>query len=124
MAKVELVGIVGKDPEIKFFQDFSITKFSVAETPRTLKDGQWQDGETIWWNVSVAGKEAESAVDNFKKGDKVLVQGEYKSSTYISKTDGLQKTSVEIRAKRIAIIPKTSKNPVKKSAPIEEEFGW
>jgi len=124
MAKIEVVGIIGKDPEIKFFDSFSITKFSVAETPRTLKDGQWMDGETIWWNVSVAGKEAEGAVDNFKKGDKVLVQGEYKASTYVSKSDGQTKTSTEIRAKRIALIPKAIKNQVKKSAPMEEDFGW
>lgn len=108
MARVEVTGNVGTDAEIKFLKgangDFAVTSFSLAETPRERRGSEWVDGETVWYRISVLGKQAETATE-IKKGDKVLVIGNLKVSTYQAK-DGTTKVGIEIKAESFAVIPK------------------
>ena len=108
MARVEVTGNVGTNAEIKFFKgangDFAVTSFSLAETPRERKGTEWVDGETVWYRISVLGKQSETATE-IKKGDKVLVIGNLKVSTYQAK-DGTTKVGIEIKAESFAVIPK------------------
>jgi len=109
MARITVEGNVGTDAEIKFFNgkngQFGITSFSLAETPRENKNGEWVDGETIWYRVSVLGKDAEDATE-IKKGDKIVVVGLFKQSTYTAK-DGTVKTGLEIKAESYGVKPKS-----------------
>lgn len=122
MAQITVQGNIGKDPEIKFSGDLGITKFSLAETPRTKNKatGQWEDGETIWFNVVVFGSQAETVVDNYAKGDTVLIIGKFRQSTYTDK-NGEVKSSLEINAESIAKVARSSKS---KPAPREEVAPW
>jgi single-strand DNA-binding protein len=125
MAQITVQGNIGKDPEIKFSGDLGITKFSVAETPRTKNKttGQWEDGETIWFNVTVFGSQAEVVVDNYAKGDTVLVIGKFRQSTYTDK-NGETRTSLEINAESIAKVARSGKSAPAKPAPQEEVAPW
>ena len=122
MAQITVQGNIGKDPEIKFSGDLAITKFSLAETPRTKNKatGQWEDGETIWFNVVVFGSQAETVVDSYAKGDTVLIIGKFRQSNYKDK-NGEEKTSLEINAESIAKVARSSK---RKPAPREEVAPW
>lgn len=122
MAQITVQGNIGKDPEIKFSGDLGITKFSLAETPRTKNKvtGQWEDGETVWFNVVVFGSQAETVVDNYAKGDTVLIIGKFRQSNYKDK-NGEDKTSLEINAESIAKVARSSKS---KPAPREEVAPW
>jgi single-strand DNA-binding protein len=108
MARVEVKGNVGTDAEIKFFKgangDFAVTSFSLAETLSEKKGNEWVDGETVWYRISVSGKDAESATE-IKKGDKVIVIGKLKVSTYQAK-DGTTKVGIEIKAESWGVKPK------------------
>jgi single-strand DNA-binding protein len=108
MARVEVKGNAGTDAEIKFFKgangDFAVTSFSLAETPRERKGTELVDGETVWYRISISGKEAESATE-IKKGDKVTVIGKLKVSTYQAK-DGTTKVGIEIKAEEWGVKPK------------------
>jgi single-strand DNA-binding protein len=122
MARLEVTGIVGKDPEIKFFTDFAVTNFPVAYTPREKKGLEWIDGETVWFRVSVSGKDAEAAVDRYKKGDRVVVVGTLKVSSYIDK-QGNSKQGLEIRNPTVGVIPKVdNKKQTRKHE--EEDLSW
>ena len=125
MAQITVVGILGKDPEIKFFQDFSICNFPLAYTPREKKNNEWVDGETVWFKVGVGGKEAENTVERFAKGDRVVVVGKLKVSSYTDK-DGNQKQGLEIRAESIGLIPKVNKAKTSPSQRQEsgDDFAW
>ena len=105
MARVEVKGNVGTDAEIKFIKgangEFAVTSFSLAETPRGT---EWVDGETVWYRISISGKDAESATE-IKKGDKVTVIGKLKVSTYQAK-DGTTKVGIEIKAEEWGVKPK------------------
>ena len=108
MARVEVTGNVGTDAEIKFIKgangEFAVTSFSLAETPRERKGTEWVDGETVWYRISISGKDAESATQ-IKKGDKVTVIGKLKVSTYQAK-DGTTKVGIEIKAEEWGVKPK------------------
>ena len=71
-----IVGNLGKDPEMRYLPSGqAVTSFSVATNRQyTGSDGQ-PVKETIWFRVSVWGKQAESSNQFLKKGSKVLVEG-------------------------------------------------
>jgi single-strand DNA-binding protein len=122
MARIDVKGIIGKDPEIKFFNDFSVTSFPVAYTPREKKANEWVDGETVWFRVSISGKQAEAAVDQYKKGDRVVVIGTLKVSNYNDR-EGNPKVGLEIRAESVGVIPKMETK--KQARPSQEEdLSW
>lgn len=79
------VVVVGSitEPVLRFTpQGKPIASFSVASTPRT-KDGEnWVDGETTWFRVSVFDQMAENVAESFAKGDRVIVQGRFKTRSY------------------------------------------
>jgi len=107
MAQIEVVGNAGSDAELKFIKgakgEFAIANISLAESPREYKNGEWVQGETIWWKVSATGDLAEWLGDNELKGTKLLVKGELKQFEYKGR-DGNIKQGFEIRAKIIAIV--------------------
>jgi single-strand DNA-binding protein len=124
MAQITVTGNVGTEPELKFFNgkngDFAVTNFSLAYTPRERKGTEYVDGETIWFRISILGKQAELATE-IKKGDKVLVVGAFKQSTYQGK-DGATKTSLEIKADSFAIVPRAMER--KKVEKVNDDGGF
>ena len=125
MATISVTGNVGTDPEIKFFDgkngSFGIASFSLGYTPSEKKGTEWVQGETIWFRVSVLGKQSEVIADAIRKGDKVLVIGAFKQSSYQAK-DGTQKTGLEIKADSVTIVPKVGAS--KPKAPVQDEPVW
>lgn len=105
MAQIEVVGNAGNDAELKFIKgskgEFAVANFSLAESPREFKNGEWVQGETIWWKVSATGDLAEWLGDTPLKGIKLLVKGDLKQFEYTGR-DGNVKQGFEIRAKMIA----------------------
>lgn len=71
-----LVGNLGKDPEMRYTPSGqAVTSFSVATNRKyTGSDGNLVD-ETIWFRVSVWGKQAETCSQYLRKGSKVLIEG-------------------------------------------------
>lgn len=111
MAIISVTGNVANEPSLKFYEgakgSFGVTSFSLGYTPAEKKANEWVQGETIWFRVSVLGKQAEVIADVVKKGDKVLVNGTFKQSTYQAK-DGTQKTGLEIKADSVTLVPKSA----------------
>lgn len=107
MAQIEVVGNAGNDAELKFIKgskgEFAVANLSLAETPREYKNGEWVQGETIWWKVSATGDLAEWMGDTPLKGVKLIVKGELKQFEYTGR-DGNLKQGFEIRAKMIGIV--------------------
>ena len=117
-------GNVGTEPELKFSKNnLAFATFSVAYTPRTKKDDQWVDGETMWFRVVQFGTKAEATVDTIKKGDAVLVSGDMKQSTYTDK-EGKEKTSMEITVKDVGLIPKFGKPKEQHQFTSKEATPW
>ena len=72
---VQLIGRLGKDPEVKTFGDKKKVSFSIA-TSDSYKNAKGEKVEdTQWHNVVIWGKLAGVAEKYLKKGQEVAVEG-------------------------------------------------
>jgi single-strand DNA-binding protein len=122
MAQIEVIGNAGSDAELKFIKgakgEFAVANFSLAESPREYKNGEWVTGETIWWKVSATGVTAEALADVSLKGVTLIVKGDLKQFEYTGR-DGVTKQGFEIRAKTIGQVL----NGKRKTAPATQSGG-
>ncbi len=74
--KLIIVGNLGNDPEMRYTPSGqAVTHLSVATNRRWTDNSGQQQEETIWFRVSVWGKQAESCNQYLSKGQKVLIEG-------------------------------------------------
>lgn len=96
MNKIEFAGFVGKEPEIRTFQNGDkVANFSVAET-QSWKDkatGERKE-KTTWMNVAIFGKRVDFVQKYIKKGMNILVIGRLENDTY--EKDGQNHTVTKI----------------------------
>jgi len=81
--RVELIGNLGQDPDVKSFPDGGmIVNISVATTS-TFKDrsGEQQD-KTEWHRIVMRGYNAQNAEKYLHKGSKVFIEGELQTRSY------------------------------------------
>ena len=97
MNEVLLVGRLGQDAELKYFESGACkASFSVATNRYDYKK---KEKVTDWHRVEVWGKTAEFVGEHFKKGSQVLVQGTLQKEEYTNK-DGEQKTIYKVVANK------------------------
>ena len=74
--RVELIGNLGGDPEIKYIPNGTAVANMTIATPESRKnaDGEWED-KTEWHRVVAFSKLAEVCKDYLHKGSKVYVEG-------------------------------------------------
>ena len=109
--KVILVGNLGRDPEMRYTPSGQqVTTFSMATSEKwTGQDGQLQE-RTIWWRVTVWGKQAENVNQYLKKGSKVLVEGRMNADPKtgnprtFTRQDGSVGTSFEVTAATVKFL--------------------
>lgn len=96
--KVILIGNLGKDPEIRRFDNGgAVAKFSVATTDSYKdKEGNWQD-QTEWHDVVVWRDLADRVEKQLKKGFKVYVEGKLTHRKYTD-ANGVDKYLTEVVA--------------------------
>lgn len=81
MATITVLGKLGKDVEVKNVNGTALAKFSIAENV-----GFGDKQVTIWYDVSLWGKQAESKlIDYLNKGTQVHVSGEFSQREYNGK---------------------------------------
>lgn len=118
--KVQLIGHLGKDPEIRHLENGNtVAQFSIA-TSEKFKDKSGDVKEkTEWHNIVIWGKLAEVAEKYLRKGGQLYVDGKI---TYRQWTDkeGAKKTTTEIIASSFIMLDSKS-NDDKKNKKAEEE---
>jgi single-strand DNA-binding protein len=94
--KVQLIGNLGKDPEIRYTNDNkAIANLTIATTESwNSKDGGRQD-KTEWHRVVVFGKLAEVIEKYCKKGDKLYFEGKLQTRQWTDK-EGVERYTTEI----------------------------
>ena len=83
---VQLIGRLGKDPEVRTFDnDRKLATFSIATTD-TYKNQKGEKVEdTQWHNIVIWGKLAEVVEKYLKKGNEVAVEGKLIHRMYETK---------------------------------------
>lgn len=93
--KVQLIGNLGSDPEIRHTESGSVANFSIATT-ETWKDKNGEkQSSTEWHNIVVWGDKSDIIATYLKKGSKVYIEGKKKTRTYNDK-DGIKRYAVDI----------------------------
>lgn len=109
MATISTTANIGKYHGIKFGQDGKARiQFSAAETAR-IKDqsGNWVDGGTTWYNVTLFGGAAE-ALDQLiaNQGGKGKVVFTGRMSTREYDHNGEKRESLDVVADSVGLVPK------------------
>lgn len=118
--QITLTGNVAAKPELRMVNDgIPVTSFRVAATPRRRDkaSGEWSDGETLWFNVTVWRALAEHCVTSLTKGDKVVVTGRLSSNSWVGK-DGVVRPGLQVDASAVGLeLSRSSALSSKRTAP-------
>ena len=96
--KVQLIGNVGKDPEVRYLDSgVAVATFPLATTDRayTLANGTQVPERTEWHNIVLWKNLAEIAEKYVRKGDKLYIEGKIRSRSYDDQ-NGIKRYVVEI----------------------------
>ena len=91
-----IIGNLGRDPEMRYTPNGRpVTQFSVAvnQCTKNQQTGEWIE-ETDWFRVSVWGDRAERAAENLRKGNRVFVEGRFRTREFEGQ-DGQKRTSLD-----------------------------
>ena len=107
LCKAMIIGNLGADPEMRYTPNGRpVTQFNVAvnQSTKNQQTGEWVEA-TDWFRVSVWGDRAERAAENLRKGNKVFVEGRFKTREFEGR-DGQKRTSLEITADSVVNLEK------------------
>ena len=104
--KVQLIGHVGNDPEIKNFEGGRmLASFSLATTDSYKNDKGEKVDETQWHRVVAWGKTAELIDKYVNKGKEIAVEGKLTHRSYDGK-DGDKRYITEVVVNELLLLGK------------------
>ena len=106
-SKAMIIGNLGRDPEMRYTPNGRpVTEFSVAvnQSTKNQQTGEWIE-ETDWFRVSVFGDRAERAAEQLRKGNRVFVEGRFKTREFEG-NDGQKRTSLDVTADNVISLEK------------------
>lgn len=108
--KVILIGNVGKDPEVRYFDNgAAVVNFPLATTERgyTAANGTQVPDRTEWHNVVLWRGLAKVAEQYVKKGTQLYIEGRIRSRSYDDQ-QGIKRYVYEIYADSMELLGKRS----------------
>lgn len=123
MQKLIITGNLGKDPEIKSFENGGkVANFTVGVTERgyKTKDGKDIPDHTEWFNCVVKQNGLAGVVEQYvKKGNKVLIEGKIRTREY--EKDGQKKYVQEVIVESMELLtPKGEGSSQQSPQPVEQ----
>lgn len=101
--QISVTGNATADAELHFTANGkSVASFTVAATPRIKKGDAYEDGEPLFFRVSVWDQMAENVAASVTKGSRVTVIGGLRKEVYQDK-DGNDRESLEIVYASVAL---------------------
>ena len=125
---VTVVGNVTGTPELRFTNSgVAVANFTVASTPRHMRDGKWVDGDTLFMRCNVWRQPALHVNDSITKGDRVVVVGRLRQRSF--EVDGQRRTVTELDVDEVgpslryasAKVTKATRTNGSEEAPADDE---
>src|ERR1044072_8923237 len=110
LCKVMIIGNLGSDPEMRYTPNSrAVTQFNVAvnQSTKNQQTGEWVE-ETDWFRVSVWGDRAERTAETLRKGNRVFVEGRFKTRQCRCR-HGQTRTTLEITADSVVNLEKRNR---------------
>jgi single-strand DNA-binding protein len=108
--KVQLIGNLGRDPEMRYTANGTAqTQFSVAVS-RNFRgpDGEWKE-ETEWFNVVAWRDLAERMSQQVTKGKQIYVEGRLQTRSW-DNDQGVKQYRTEVIAERIMVLERRERD--------------
>ena len=121
MNKVELIGRLTKDPEIRYSQaaePMAIARYTLAVDRRFKKDGE---ATADFINCVAFGKLGEFAEKYLHKGVKIAVSGRIQTGSYTNK-DGQKVYTTDVVVEEQEFCESKSSNQQDKPKPVDDGF--
>lgn len=101
--RVILLGNLGADPELRMTNNgAAVLKMRLATSETYLDRNKQRQERTEWHNVVVWGRRAEALSKFLGKGDRILVEGSLRTTSYDDR-DGNKKFRTEIIANNVVL---------------------
>jgi single-strand DNA-binding protein len=100
---VTIIGNCTRDPELRYTNSgMQVASFGVAINQRRRNNdtGQWEDGETSYFDISCFRELAENVAESVSKGTRVIVSGTLRQRSWET-PDGDKRSKVEIIADEV-----------------------
>ena len=101
--KVQLIGHVGQDPEIKQLENGRVANFTIATNESYTNAKGEKVEQTEWHRVSAWGKTVEIIEQLLKKGSHVAIEGKLTHRSYDDK-DGNKRYITEVVANELVLL--------------------
>ncbi len=104
--QVNLVGRIGQEPEIKYFDSGSVlAKVNLAVNRRS------KDEAPNWFPLEFWGKQAEVVANYVRKGSLIGIEGELKLDEWNDKETGILRSKPVIRVNRLELLASANNSP-------------
>jgi single-strand DNA-binding protein len=104
--KIQLIGYIGKDPEVKTFDKGNKkASFTLATSEKHKNKAGEKTENTEWHNVVAWDSLADIAGQYFKKGQQCYIEGKIKTRSWDA-TDGSKRYITEVVADKILMLGK------------------
>lgn len=97
---VTLVGRVGGDPDVRYFESGSVKCRLTLAVNRRSRNSDRPD----WFNLELWGKTAEVAANYVRKGSLIGVKGALKIDTWSDRNTGANRSSPVIKVDRLDLL--------------------
>lgn len=118
----QIIGFLGKDPELKTLANGHVCTISVASTDKWMDAQGVKKEHTEWFRVVLWNKNAENAAKYLKKGSKIFTQGPTKTRVYTD-NQGVEKKITEVQGQYFKMLDSASSGsgngPVDKSGGVD-----
>ena len=98
--QINLVGRLGKDPEIKWFDSGKV----LAKINLAVKRPSNTDKNPNWFDLELWGKTAEIAAEYTSKGSLIAIEGELKFDEWIDKDTNKQRSKPVVKVNRLELL--------------------
>ena len=107
MNKVILMGNVGTDPKLRYYEKRAVAFFKLAtnEPARRLPDGSEVAARTEWHNIVMWGRAAEFAEKYIRKGSRLLVEGKLRTRSW-EDHNAIKRYITEVYVDSFELLPK------------------
>ncbi|MBP7149777.1 MAG: single-stranded DNA-binding protein [Acidobacteria bacterium] len=104
MAKVILVGNLGRDAELKYLPNGTpLLEFSIATNEKWTDRSGAQQEHTQWFRITLWGRQAESLKTYLLKGKLVYVDGRLRVRDFVDR-EGKTRYSLDVRADQVQML--------------------